>query len=549
MNLLRLFKQEFSGNIWFFLSISALAGLSNAAILGIINSAAEHASETEASFRYLLMFLSSIATYITAQRFIMVTSATEIERNIHTIRTRIINKIQSCDLSTIEGIGDSKIYASMTKETTTISQAAPMLVNTLQAGVLVFFTSLYIAYLSVAAFVLTLGFISIAVVFHFRSLRQVKHAYGLATTDEHTLFDRITDALSGFKETRMNTDRNNELYLDASDVSQRATKNKIIAQTNVAHHIIFSQSAFYVLLAIMVFILPNFSETYPDVVIKTTTAVLFLIGPISTLVGSIQSFSAAGMAIDNIAQLENELDEHVANESASKQVINRQKKIDDFKSITFDNVSFSYPKKGDADAFTVGPVNLSFKRGDIIFIAGGNGSGKSTFIKLLTGLYYPTQGHIKIDNTLVTHDNGQQYRNLMSCVFTEYHLFKTAYGLRNVPPETVESLIQYLELDEKVSYQDGQFSTIDLSAGQKKRIALLVSLMEDRSIYIFDEWAADQDPEFRRKFYHEILPELKKQEKTVIAITHDDRYFDCADYLISIREGKVESINGEMNNV
>lgn len=547
MNLLRLFQREFAGNLWLFLAISVLAGLSNAGILAIINSAAEHASETEASFRYLLMFLASIAIYITAQRHTKVVSAKEVEDNIHKIRTRIINKIRSCDLSTVEGIGDSRIYASMTTETSTISQAAPMLVNTMQAAVLIFFTSLYIAYLSMAAFFLTVGFMTIAVSFHFYYLKKVKRAYAHAMQDERNLFDRITDALSGFKEARMNSQRSNELYEDATIVSQQATDNKVIAQVNVANHLIFSQTTFYMLLATMVFILPNFNDGYPDVVIKTSTAVLFLIGPISTLVGSIPAFSTAGMAIDNIYALEEELDQFSdkeATHSPSAQQFN-----ENFKAIHFNNVGFSYPEQTDGKSFKVGPFNLTFKPGEIVFIAGGNGSGKSTFMKLLTGLYHPTGGHISIDDTEITKANSQQYRNLMSCVFTEYHLFKTAYGLKSVPTEEVESLIDYLEMRGKVEYIDGQFSTIDLSAGQKKRIALLISLMEDRPIYIFDEWAADQDPEFRRKFYHEILPNLKKQNKTVIAITHDDRYFDCADTLIRINEGKIESITGGTDHV
>ncbi len=347
----------------------------------------------------------------------------------------------------------------------------------------------------------------------------------------------------------MNQARNNDLYEDADRVSKKASANKAVAQTNIAHHFIFSQSTFYMLLATMVFILPNFSDNYGDAVIKTTTAVLFLIGPISSLVGSVPLFSTANIAIDNIQKLEAELDEHVAVEKVTEKNTIAQTELDNFSKIVFDNVVFSYPQQYDDQQFSIGPINLTINRGDIIFIAGGNGSGKSTLIKLLTGLYYPSNGSIKIDKTVIGHNNGQQYQDLMACVFTEYHLFKVAYGLRHVPAETVDALISYLELEEKVSLSDDEFSTIELSAGQKKRIALLVSLMEDRPVYIFDEWAADQDPEFRRKFYHEILPDLKKQNKTVIAITHDDRYFDCADYLIRIDEGKVVSIEGETSNV
>tara|TARA_R110001583_G_scaffold106496_3_gene254813 strand:+ start:8401 stop:10050 length:1650 start_codon:yes stop_codon:yes gene_type:complete len=541
MNLLKLFAKEFSGNLWGFLLISALAGLSNAVILAIINIAADHASETSASLKYLLLFFITMSIYVLTQRHIMVTSTQQVERMIHRIRTSIVNKIQACDLTTIESVGDARIFSNITKETTTISQAAPMLVIAVQSGVLIFFTLLYIAWLSLAAFGLTIGFISIALVFHFKFLKKVSTAIHLATQDEMKLFDRVTDALSGFKESRMNQARNDDLYDDANKISKQASENKTIAQTNISYHFIISQSTFYLLLATMVFLLPNFSDTYSEVVIKTTTTVLFLIGPISSLVGAVPLFNAANIAINNVNMLEAELEKHVVKESADPRDHIAQELLDNFSQISFNNVSFSYPQQGDDQQFSIGPIDLKVSRGDIIFIAGGNGSGKSTFIKLLTGLYFPSSGSIKIDDTVIGHQNSQQYRNLMACVFTEYHLFKIAYGLRHVPAETVNSLIQYLELDDKVSLNADEFSTIELSAGQKKRIALLVSLMEDRPIYIFDEWAADQDPEFRRKFYKEILPNLKKQNKTVIAITHDDRYFDCADYLIRIDEGKVVS--------
>ena len=75
----------------------------------------------------------------------------------------------------------------------------------------------------------------------------------------------------------------------------------------------------------------------------------------------------------------------------------------------------------------------------------------------------------------------------------------------------------------------GEFNTVDLSTGQRKRLALIVSLLEKRPILLLDEWAADQDPEFRRKFYFDLLPALHRAGVTVVVVTHDDRYLDEMD--------------------
>ena len=99
--------------------------------------------------------------------------------------------------------------------------------------------------------------------------------------------------------------------------------------------------------------------------------------------------------------------------------------------------------------------------------------------------------------------------------------------------------LHQLELDHVVTVKDGVFSTVKLSRGQRKRLALLTAYLEDRPIYVFDEWAADQDPVFRRIFYLRLLPELKARGKTVVAITHDDRYFGDADRIVKLEEGKV----------
>lgn len=190
--------------------------------------------------------------------------------------------------------------------------------------------------------------------------------------------------------------------------------------------------------------------------------------------------------------------------------------------------------------FRLGPIDLVFEPGQITFIVGGNGSGKSTLAKLITGLYVPRSGSLSLNGERIDHDNIEWYRQNSSAVFTDFHLFEDYLGFdRPGIDAEVQRYLDELQIAHKVRVQDGRLSTVDLSQGQRKRLALLTALLEDRQIYVFDEWAADQEPRFRDVFYHEILTDLKRRGKTVIVITHDDRYFDCADQLVKLDFGLV----------
>ncbi|MFC8384345.1 ATP-binding cassette domain-containing protein [Nocardia sp. NPDC057272] len=190
--------------------------------------------------------------------------------------------------------------------------------------------------------------------------------------------------------------------------------------------------------------------------------------------------------------------------------------------------------------FRLGPIDLVFEPGQITFIVGGNGSGKSTLAKLITGLYVPRSGSLSLNGERIDHDNIEWYRQNSSAVFTDFHLFEDYLGFdRPGIDAEVQRYLDELQIAHKVTVRDGRLSTVDLSQGQRKRLALLTALLEDRQIYVFDEWAADQEPRFRDVFYHEILTDLKRRGKTVIVITHDDRYFDCADQLVKLDFGLV----------
>ncbi|KPA19129.1 cyclic peptide transporter, partial [Candidatus Magnetomorum sp. HK-1] len=204
-----------------------------------------------------------------------------------------------------------------------------------------------------------------------------------------------------------------------------------------------------------------------------------------------------------------------------------------------DNLTYEYQQPDQTTSFSVGPLNLKINSGEILFITGGNGGGKTTLLKLITGLYQPSSGNIWIDQKKV---NMSQHRYLFSAIFSDFYLFDKLYGLDKIDIQQVNELLVTMDLAKKVKWKDDHFSTTDLSTGQRKRLALIVSLLENRQIYVFDEWAADQDTKYRYYFYESLLPLLKKQGKTIVVITHDEAFFHIADQLVRLNYGQLENI-------
>jgi putative ATP-binding cassette transporter len=205
-------------------------------------------------------------------------------------------------------------------------------------------------------------------------------------------------------------------------------------------------------------------------------------------------------------------------------------------------ITHSYRHSGSADEFCLGPLNITFHPGEIVFVIGGNGSGKSTLAKILVGLYEPMDGYISINDEPVTPETRDSYRQLFSVVFFDFYLFERLHTLNDSSEDfRIKGYLEQLQLDHKVTVKDGRLSTLDLSQGQRKRLALLAAFVQDRPVYVFDEWASDQDPMFKQLFYRQILPDLKSRGKAVIVISHDDRYYDVADRVIKLESGQIES--------
>jgi len=515
-------------------SMAALAGISSALILAIVNIVGSNATTTDGvSLRLLGLFSLAIGIYAAAQRYIMITSATEVENIIHRIRTNLSEKLLHADLLGLQRAGESEIYAVISRETGTISQTINILVIGCQSAILVAFTLIYVAYLSATAFMISIGFATLAASIHLLRSGALRGQYTKAMALENSMFDRLRDMIDGFKEVKLNAARGDELQQHFEDVSALTNIAKIDLQRRSADEFVFSQVSVHLLLGTMVFIVPVFAPTISDVVMKTSTAILFMIGPASALVQAIPLFAAANAAIDSIQRLEATLDEAATDRSSLPSAAPQT----DFEEIQFDGVTFSYVDALSGARFSVGPIDITLKAGEAVFVTGGNGAGKSTFLKLLTGLYKPDGGVIRLDGVALDQRSYARYRSLFAAVFGDYHLFPRLYGLGTPENAVVSDLLRLMEIEKKVAVRDREFDTIELSAGQRKRLALVVSLLERRPIIVLDEWAADQDPIFRRKFYEELLPMFKARGKTILAVTHDDRYFDACDRHLHMDEG------------
>jgi putative ATP-binding cassette transporter len=503
--------------------MSAIGGVSNAAILAAINAGAQAGEDDKkAPLWAAILFIIALFLFIKAQNFIVITTTVEIQAIIHKLRLRLMDHVRRSELLPLETIGRARIIGAITGDTAILTQASNMLAFSVQGLVLIVFVALYVAYLSLAAFILSVAIVgAAAVIFHFKSLH-LSAGTREAAERQGKLFERLSDFLDGFKEVRLNRLRSEALFDDAAEVSRTAANMKIVSDTETFKQIVASQSAMYILLGAIVFIAPQFSDSMAGADIsKTTTALLFVVGACFGLVQSIPVLLAANEAADRLEQLEEALKATAVSKEIS--VTDQRKHFD---KIEVRGVQFRYVDRLSDIAFGVGPIDFTLRSGELVFITGGNGSGKSTFLRILSALYMPDSGEILLDGMPVNDDTRDIYRSLIAGIFTDYHLFQRLYGIESSDPGEIAQLLTKFRLNEKTRITDGEFRTLDLSGGQRKRIALLVSLLEKRPILLLDEWTSDQDPEFRRKFYHEFLPELMKAGATVVVITHDDRYLD-----------------------
>jgi len=267
------------------------------------------------------------------------------------------------------------------------------------------------------------------------------------------------------------------------------------------------------------------------------TITIFTLSPLSTVVAFLPRISRMKIALKKIQKAEMSLEDAYCkdNDSLKPLPVNAEHPY-----IRFKETTHTYFHEQKDKFFKLGPIDLEIDKGSTVFLVGGNGSGKSTLAKVLCGLYPPETGTLSYYGTDISSDYVDSYRDLFCAIFTDYYLFDDLGYIENERiAAKADEYLKLLEIDHKVKIIDNKISNIKLSEGQKKRIALLKALLEDKPFYIFDEWASGQDPYYKKIFYRSILPELKKEGKTIFVISHDEQFFDCADKVLILRDGQL----------
>lgn len=521
--------------------MAVTAGAVSAAILAIVNAAAQAPGDVGGHAHYVAMFGLALLAYVISQRYVLVVTTDEVERIVDERRRGLIRKLANCELLGVEKIGHGVIFTAINADAQIISQTAGSLMLGVQAIILIFWTAIYLATLSLPTLFLVAVFLLISARIYKKKIESARSELRRANNEVTALHEVVEGLLGGFKEVKLSSRRAAELLQDAMAISGRTAYFRSLAQRALAANFIFSQVAIFILLGTLVFVLPVLSATFADITVKSLAAVLFLVGPISGIISAMPQITVANAAAENLLRLEQLLDENVeAGSSGAADNTKTPAKEGAFKSIELRRLHFS---RGEgSDRFTVGPIDLCIRAGETIFITGGNGSGKTTFIKMLTGLYPADSGEIVVDGRVIDKIHMQDYRDLFGAVFSDFHLFGKLYGMDPPDPARTATMIDEMEIEDKVHIDARRFSTVDLSTGQRKRLALVSVQLEDRPIIILDEWAADQDPHFRAKFYEILLPRLRADGATVIAITHDDKYFHHADRRLHMEDGRIVEI-------
>jgi putative ATP-binding cassette transporter len=299
----------------------------------------------------------------------------------------------------------------------------------------------------------------------------------------------------------------------------------------------WNQMLYFFVVGLILFGLPVWAGSIPlSVMTGYALTIMYLRGPLTGLIGAIPSWRLATVSLQRLEDLGISL----SGEENRRSVKAVPCIAPGIWHISLIGVTHSYHHEDKNANFTLGPIDLDLHPGEALFVIGGNGSGKTTLAKVLTGLYEPEAGEIRVNGELINSHNRDEYRQCFSAIFTDFFLFEKLLGLYHPRlDELAEGYLSDLKLANLVKVVDGRFSTTTLSYGQRKRLALLSAFLEDRLIYVFDEWAAGQDPAFKEIFYHRIILDLKARGKAVIVVSHDDRYFHVADSIIKLEDGKL----------
>ncbi len=534
-----LFPQQnrYKRQIPFLLVLSVASGGANAIIIFLISASV---FSTGGLFYPLYYFTLAFLLYIIGRK-ILQTELIKITFDIiYDLRMKLIGKIFNTSYQKFEKIDRGRVLTTLNDDTNQISNAANILVMFATSIITIIGGFIYLATLAFWATAITL-----LVVFAVATL------YGVVTQKTNVLFEEARDTqnvfmgllnglLDGFKELSMHYNKRTEYQKDIGGSVNEFREKLSFALIKFVNAFLIGESLLIIILGAVGFGIPR---VFPDisrlVIMSFIMVLLYLIGPFNALLRAVPEIMRMRVSWVRVQEFSKDVPANI-DPAAIKPPGKLPEHID---SIKAEGIMFEYKSDTEIERFRVGPVDFEAQKGEILFIIGGNGSGKTTLAKLLTGLYIPEGGTVKI--------NGEEKANhqlgeFFSVVFSDYHLFEKLYNVDLTDrEEEVRKYLKLLRLEQKVVLENNAFSTVDLSGGQRKRLALLQCYLEGHPIYLFDEVAADQDPEFRKFFYRDLLMRMKEEGKIVIAITHDDHYFDVADRVIKMDMGQIETVGAD----
>ncbi|MCA1579778.1 MAG: cyclic peptide export ABC transporter [Acidobacteria bacterium] len=516
-----------------------ISGAANIGMLVYISRALTQNRRTSTSVLWLYLGLCAL---MPVTRFVSEMVLNYLSQNaIFELRMKLSRQILEAPLKHLEKIGSPRLYATLTDDIISIASALMFLPVIFINATVVVGCLLYLGWLSFNVLSVLLCFMVVGVISYqtllLRSIRYQRRS----REDMDVLFKHYRSMTDGNKELKIHQGRREAFVTQLLETTaKRLRKLNLSATALFTAAASWGQALFFILIGVVLFAVPIFDDLSTPVMITCTIVILYLMTPLSVTLNLLPSLTKANVALKKVELLGLSLDTQKKNDAPPVAGSALLESNNGWKRLELVNVTHTYHREQEDESFTLGPIDLEFRPGELVFITGGNGSGKTTLLKLITALYLPESGEIRLDGKTISPQNVDTFRGQFSVVFSDFHLFETILGIDK--PELDAKALHYLKqlhLENKVRYQDGNFSTTELSQGQRKRLALLTAYLEDRSIYIFDEWAADQDPHFKQIFYYELLPALKARGKTVLVITHDDRYFRIADRLIKLENGKL----------
>ena len=535
---------------------SALSAMAGVMIIGGVNHALEHGIEslTYAVTAYVVMIAILFISGVWSQSLLVGLG----HRMVYQLRLQLIKRILNTSLERQEQLGGPALYNVLTRDVTMVANATKQLPVSFYNSLLLLAGIGYLAWLSPLLFFCTLVMVVLGVWGDFKLVQRTKMMMADVRRFDKSLFEQYEAVIEGRNELGLSQARRHHLFNQRFEPAAKGAMDAAVkADLLWAINLNWTTVLVFSLIGLVFFLGITQESITQDVVVGYVLTTMFLRTPIAMILGAIPSVIRGAVALKAIDKL------MLADANIYGNSVDNPTRDVFFESLKLDNVCYQYPQAGDESGFHLGPINFQLNRGELVFLVGGNGSGKSTLAKLLTGLYLPTKGTVNFNGEVVTHEKVLNYRSCFSTIFSNFFLFDDVLdGSYKATSDScgydcgddhfksrVDHYLKRLAIDHKVSIAEGQLSTTSLSQGQRKRLALLLMYMEDRQVLLLDEWAADQDPVFRDVFYREILPELKAAGKTIIAISHDDRYFDAADRVYRLEGGRINTFNLKMDSL